>query len=609
MRALVAAIALALAFAACATTSGGVGGYDGAGEADKVAAALARSQAPSPGPRNATGKPLAFLVGETSTGGVLVAVDLSSNRVLWQTAAEVEARVEVGHKVVVFGEKNHDLVALDVTTGRPAWRSAAPKGSKLLGHGTDGQGVYAVYVGAHNANVLVGLDEQGGVRFRVPLDERVGAPAARGGVVAVPQLSQFVSLFDARTGGHLADILARDESAAFVKGLPEGFVFGSQGVFVASAKTATATYKGGGYLQARLPEFVRPAYHVDMYKPGQLRHSALDRNRLLWRVQGPAEKPSFRNGQVVIHNFRFFFSMRAADGSLAWAYSHPRLDAIASSHTGKSIVFADAQGELGALDASHGGLLLRGLPQGLPELKVVGASFDAEGFAASGPGAHPAPPLADTLKSIALDPDKRFNDVRVFAVEQLSQVDSPGVTAALLEVLQKGTGEPYVLEKAAERLVQRQDKNALPVFIEAIKVKPDYAEGRDPQRLDLMARALAKLGAKDAMGPLVDHVRLPETDPGTVAEIAEAAIALNAREVLPTFRDYLAMYRADPSFMSQPGALIAAANVLVKLGDAFDRTLLLYVSQEPKTLSSLKVAVDRLLSESSGGPALAPTAD
>lgn len=606
-----AAFALALCIAAsCATTSTADGQYRRAGEADAVADALSRSQSPGKGPLNATGKPLALLVGDVAGEGAIVAVDLDANRVLWQTPAAVDARAEVGHQVVVYGDEAGQLVALDVRTGRPAWRFPAPAGSRLLGHATDGQGVYAVYHGGKGGEaVLVGLDEAGKTRFRKALNERSGAPAARGGVVAVPQRSQFVTLFDGKSGAVLADILSRDEAAAYVRGLPEAFTYGSQGVFVASRKTATGLHEGGGYLRAALPEFVRPVYHVDMYKPGQLRYSALDRNRLLWRVAGPVEKPRFRDGRVVVHNFRFFFAMAAADGALAWAYSHPRLDAIASSHAGPSIVFADAEGNVAALDAGSGALLMRATPTGLPTIQVRGASFDAEGFAARGPGAQPPAPIAEVLKSVALDPDKRFNDVRVFAVEQLSQLGSAGVTAALLEVLQRGGGEAYVMERAADRLVERQDARSLPVYLEAIKVKPDYAEGRDPQRLDLMARALAKLGAREAMPALVDHVRLPETEPETVAEIADAVLTIKAREVLAPFRDYLTQYRADPAFMSMPGALIGAANVLAKLGDGFDRALLLYVAQEPKTIASLKVAIERLLAESSGGPEIMPNAD
>ncbi|MCG5055651.1 MAG: PQQ-binding-like beta-propeller repeat protein [Myxococcales bacterium] len=599
----------------CATSGGASDGFGSAGDPGQVAAALARSSAVPSTPRNATGRALALLAGESGSQSVLVAVDLEDNRVIWCVPAEVDVRAEVGREVVVYGDPAGALVGLDVRTGREMWRVASPRlgtgPATLLGHAVDGEGVFAVYKGPPGASppaVILGLSEQGTQRFRRPLDERVGAPAARGGVVAVPQRSQFVTLLDGRTGESLADILARDEAAAFVRGLPEGFMYGSQGVFVASRKTALGTHAGGGYLKAKLPEFVRPVYHYDMYKPAHARHSAIDRNRLLWRVSGSPDAPAFRNGQVVVHNFRFFFGLDAATADLTWAYSHPRLDAIGAVHTGPALVFADAEGNLGALEARSGRLLMSAAPAGLGALKVRGASFDAEGFGKPGPGAQPSVSISEALKAIALDPDKRFHDVQVFAIEQLSRSEAPGVTAALLEVLQRGEGEPYLLEKAADSLVERQDPRSLPLFLEAIEVKPDYAEGRAPQRLELIARALAKLGARDAMPALVDHIRLPQTDPSAVSEIAAAVIALEAKEVIAAFRDYLSQYRADPAFMSQPGALIAAANVLARLGDTQDRTLLLYVAEEPKTLSSLKVAIERLLAESSGGPEVTPRA-
>lgn len=600
----------AACFGGCATGNSVQDGYSRAGDVGQVSAALDLSVAPAAGPTNVTGSPIAILVGQTGAGDAIVAVDLKANKVLWQAAGTPDARIEIGRTVAVFGDASGTLVALDVRTGGKVWSQPAPAGGTLLGLSVDGQGVYAVYRGVAGKGLLVGFDESGKSKFRVAVDERCGAPAARGGVVAVPQRSQFISLFSAESGKPLADMLARDEAASFVRGLPEGFAFGSQGVFVASKRTAIGSHKGGGYLQAKLPEFVRPVYFYDMYKPAQSRYSAIDRNRLLWRLQGHPETPSFRDGRVIVHNFRFFFALNAETGDLDWSYSHPRHDAIGAVHAGSSIVFADSEGGVGALDARTGNVLLKARPEGIPAgLLVNGVSFDAEGFTGRGEGARQADPLPEVLKSIALDPDKRFNDVRLFAIDQLSHMNDPGVAAALLEVLQKGGGEPYLMEKAADSLVERGDARSLPIYIEAIKVKPDYTEGRQPQRLDLMARALAKLGARDAMPALVEHVRLPETDPGTVAEIGQAVITLKARDQLAAFRDYLAQYRADPAFMSQPGALIAAANVLVKLGDSQDRTLLLFVAEEPKTITSLKVAIERLLAESSGAPQVAPTAD
>ena len=48
--------------------------------------------------------------------------------------------------------------------------------------------------------------------------------------------------------------------------------------------TASGSRKSGGYVQAKLPAFVRPVYWFDLYRPEQGDYSALDRNRILWRM-------------------------------------------------------------------------------------------------------------------------------------------------------------------------------------------------------------------------------------------------------------------------------------------------------------------------------------
>ena len=47
---------------------------------------------------------------------------------------------------------------------------------------------------------------------------------------------------------------------------------------------------------------------------------------------------------------------------------------------------------------------------------------------------------------------------------------------------------------------------------------------------------------------LVEHLRLPDTDLEAVGQIADAALALEAKESLEPFQDFLLQYRADPAF-------------------------------------------------------------
>src|SRR4029450_705822 len=142
-------------------------------------------------------------------------------------------------------------------------------------------------------------------------------------LVAVPRQSQWVDLFDARSGKLLAEILSREQAATFVRGLPEGLFFGGKGVLMASPDTAIAERKKGGYVEAKVPAFVRPLYHQDMYRPAENDYSAIDRNRLLWRLAPSGNAPAFADGAVVVHNFRFFFAIDAASGALRWAFNPP----------------------------------------------------------------------------------------------------------------------------------------------------------------------------------------------------------------------------------------------------------------------------------------------
>jgi hypothetical protein len=306
-----------------------------------------------------------------------------------------------------------------------------------------------------------------------------------------------------------------------------------------------------------------------------------------------------------VHNFRFFFSLDAASGGLRWAYNQPRTDAISSAHTGPTVLFVTAEGMFKALDASSGAVTYESALGG-DALGVQGATFDADGF---GPksllsgGGTSDPSLVSTLSSILWDPDRRFIDVRMFALEELTKMAGPEVARQLLRVLDIGELVPApVAKKAMEALADRQDRALLPIYMEALRVRPDYAEDQQPKRLDFFAQAVTTLKAKEAIPLLVEHLRLPDTDLQAVVPIANAAIALDAKEALEPFQDFLLQYRADPSFLGYPDPLIAACNVLLKLGGSRQRSLLLFVAEAPHTIEPVVSHLQRSLApEEAGG--------
>jgi outer membrane protein assembly factor BamB len=592
-----AALAAALlGLAACADTSAS-SAFKRAGDPGEVKAALGRLDRGGRGVMNASGRPRVFMVTAGSGGPQIVAVDLTSGSVLWRQADAVGARIAVARPAVVYARPDGTLVGREGDSGRKLWERALPAGRRRIGHTADGDAVYEVTVPTASPREveLARLDARdGGVSWRVRLDGEAGAPAARAGVVAVPLRSQFVSLIDGASGRVLADILSREEAALFVRALPEGIFYGSKGVFLASAETASGERKSPGYLQAKLPSFIRPTYERDMYRPEQSDYSAIDRNRILWRVMADGPRAAFTDGLVVAHSFRFFFGLDASKGKLLWAYNHPRADAVAAELTGQRVLFVSSDGELGALDLGSGRRVWQARVGDGSSL-VRGATFDAEGFAPSAGAAGAAEPLSRTLASILFDPDRRFVDVKMYAIGELAALEGRDVTSELLRALEAPDLPPLVVQKAVEALAARRDPASVGLYSEALRIHSDYADDRHAPRLDVLARAVAATKARQAMPALLEHLRLPDTEPDAIRAIADAVLATTAREAVPAFTDYLLQYRADPAFQKEPTPLVAASEILIKLGGAGDRATLLFVAREPRTIDPLRAYLQQAL--------------
>jgi outer membrane protein assembly factor BamB len=588
-------VVLTLGLAACATSP-----YQRAGNADDVAGAVARSRAPA-----ASGRSLAFLVLGGANGPRLAAYDLAASRVLWTQPTDVTTRVVVGNDVIVHGGKgstpNGELVGRELTTGAVLWRHPFPSSEHLYGYALDGDALFVVTRSATTPSKPVGMlaaydGRTGVVRWQGTLPSaRVAGPAVRGGVVAVPLESQYVLLFDGATGLSLGQVLSTEEAATFVRALPEGLFYGSRGVFLLGRDTARGSRHVPGYLSARLPAFVRPTYDYDLYRPEQNEYSALDRNRLLWRVTVAEGRPQFRDGLAFVHDYRFFFAFDAGSAALRWAYVSPD-DAVGSTDTGRSILFATATGEIAALDPITGARIYQA---GLPGEVVRGATFDADGFAPTGAAASTPPDLLAALTAVIADPDQRFPALKLFAIEELGRQPGREVTAKLIEIIGTEKTASLAVQKAGEMLVARRDAGALDLFTAALRAHADYSQKRAAPPVEVLARAIGALGplARSVAPDLDAHLRLPETSPAATAEIAKALVQIGATESVPALRDFLTMYRADTVYERDPTALVAAAEALLKLGGSNDRELLLFLAEEPHTAAGLRAHLGRALGE------------
>src|SRR2546421_349322 len=190
----------------------------------------------------------------------------------------------------------------------------------------------------------------------------------------------------------------------------------------------------------------------------------------------------------------------------------PRADAVASGLTGRRVLFVASDGELGALDLTSGRRVWRAKIGG--DLVVRGATFDAEGFAPEEAGAgERAPSLAHALATILWDPDRRFVDVKLYAIGELAALEGREVTSELLRALEATELPPLVVQRAVDALARRRDPASVALYSEALRVHTDYADDRHAPRVDVLARAVAATKARPALPALLEHLRLPDTDP------------------------------------------------------------------------------------------------
>lgn len=570
--------------------------------------ALAKRVLPAQaGPRNATGKPMAFVV----LGGKqrrLVAYDLAAGAAAWVVDADVQSKVAVGGDFVVAREGSA-VVARAIADGKVRWQ--APIAGELVGAAADAERAYVVTAQTTAARPtwrLAALDGASGAEvWGADSPGQLGAPAAQGGLVMSPFLKQWLTFLDADTGAPITRVRGIDEEITFVRTTSDGAWFGSAlGVFRVDEAAASGQRADATYGTMTLPkQLAKATWGPDGFDGVQAGYTAADRTRILWRTAGagPADGGplAFQDGGVAVHYFRFVFGY-SIKGELQWAYSHPRVELVASEHVGTTLVAVSQRGELVALDPASGAVRWRG-ELGVEGAQVLGATIDADGWAPQGAADEGATTVA-ALISIARDRDARFADVKELALSALASLPGAEVTAEIIAIIQDPRTPPKLRDTAVEVLVARKDATALDAYAEALAVPHDYLTGSQPVAVAELARAIAGLGGagidaaarKRAVDALVLQLESPETDGPELVEIVKALAAIGDGAEVAPLRRMLMAYRADPLFAGDPklvGAVIAA---LVARGGS-GREWVAFVAEDPRSLDAVAAAARAALAK------------
>jgi outer membrane protein assembly factor BamB len=562
-----------------------------------LAETLARRELPAqPTPRNSARQPRVFVL----TGGpqkTIVAYDLASGNALWKTDADVQSRIAVGGDFIVALE-GKQLVARDQARGAPRWRAAIP--GTLIGAAADRERAYAAYKDG-GTNWLAGFDgATGKVLWKADAAGQLGAPAAHGGVVYVPFLSQWLSIVEGRTGKQLTRVRGIDEQISTLRVTSHVAYYGSkQGVFELDRRSATGKRAESTYGQVKIPpQLERTSYGRDAYDPVELAYTASDRTRVLWSSQPTESGPMKLSGDgYAIHHFRFVFGF-AANGDLAWSYSHPRVELVASEHTGFVIAGVSATGEVIAIDPKSGAVRAKkSLGTTGP---VIGATFDADGWAPSDGG----PPVStrDVLVGIARDPDARFDRVKELAVGALAKLPGPEVTSDLLGVLADKRAPVRLKDQVVELLIARKDPASLPVLTAQLAIQTDYLAQTAPDALTAVAKAITGLAGlalepaavSAALEALQRHLDAPTTEVPELVAVITAMAAIGGGSERLALGSHLLLYRADDALGDDPSWHAAIVGALARGGPG-ERVLLQQLAADARTRPGLATKIRETL--------------
>lgn len=564
--------------------------------------ALANIKPASEKPANVSGKALVFLVTNKPTS--IVAYDLNANKQLWRVKDDVSSKIVVGRTTLFHRAGTKTMVARSIASGQKLWSLNMDKGDRLLGHTTDGVDLY--YVTEHikraqdgTAAYLVAVaGDSGRTRWIQPSAGRLGAPSAMPGIVILPLRSQSMAIVSTQKGEELARIRSKEEMVIWVRNTRAGVLYGGKsGIYKLDHKSVSGSSKDSSFLAASLPSWIPPLYWWDGYNAALASYTAYDRNRLLWNLD--PRSMSFTDNTLYNHSFRFVFafdtSIKSSNerSNLKWVYSFPRHDVVASTHTGKAMLLVSDNGTIVVLDPATGLVVSK------VDLKLAlkGASFDAKGFALTNRATGQAS-LRKSLIEVIWDPDRRFGKVKLFAVQELSKLTGADVSADLVKIVTYQKIDPAVYKMAGQMIVDRHDKKSIPLYLSTLKSHYNFLDGTTGKAVDIMARALGDLKAKEAVKPLLSHLMDHETPIPAVEEIVKSLTIIGDKSSLESFRSFLLTYRADSMFLKSSTALNLVADGLLKLGGEEERQLLRFVKNDIHTIKPLRTYLTKALEQS-----------
>lgn len=543
---------------------------------DAVASRLASAPAPDG----------AIAVGIATNPQGLFAYDLAAGRLLWNEATTLGTIPHLAGDYVV-SEEGDDLVVRRLADGVVTARTER-RGLRLVGgagEGATGAAVLSTTGGAAAESILFGLS-RGSIAQRYRVDQALGEPAVRAGMIFVPWGHQNVSVIDATTGAELARLRVREVVGHAV-------AYGRE-VFV--GQNALARFSSGLVSD---PEWLTPSeaerssganLFDDAYAPPPAAVSAAHHVRMAFApiAGGEGHGAGFEGGALYEVFYRAVFALEGSGGAPRWAALN-RVDVVGAAASSTGIFIADEAGTLSLLDGATGQARWTtsiGIESSYVALRV-------EGFAPSGSPSGDVLPLPDQLLTVAADTDARLVPARAFAVRLLGASSEPAVTTHLITLCEDRSAAPAVHAAACETLGERTLGGDQ--VVAALGRHAAFLTGTSAPPVGPLAHAALAMGERRAVPLLLAQLVDPNTAASDLAALLEALGAFGDTTALAPLADWLRLYHAETDDSGMGEALVAGARAYATLSGPTAADLLQPLLADPSTHPLLRQAAQTLL--------------
>jgi hypothetical protein len=526
----------------------------------------------------------------------LVAYDLAAGRTLWEEPAELRTIPYIAGDYVVSQETGGVVVrALDGgrVTGRMADDQLGLVGA--AGDGSQGAFVLSTGGGVGATSVLVGLSG-GSPSFRTQVDQALGLPAVRAGMIFVPWGSQNLSVLES-DGTEIARV-------RITRGvLGHAFVEGSD-IFVGQSGLGLLSrdlHSAADVPWLEISDIARPGSPPllrDAYSPPPSAASATHRVRLAFAPRAAGSSVELVDDVVVLSFYRLVFGLGDHGARAAWATQLPR-DVVGVSVRDAGILTVDDHGTVRLLSRTDG----RPIWSAEIGASATYAAISAGAFAPTGSPEGDALPLRDQLLSVAQSTDARLVPAREFAVRMLGNIDEPEVTTNLISLCEDRALPAIVHTSACEALAARTTGGD--AMIAALGRHAAYLEATSAPPVGPLARAAQAMGEHRATPLLLAQLRDPETRPEDLPAVLDAVSALGDSSAAQTIEDFLGLYHAESADSGLAPAMTSGIAALAHLAGPTAREFLTGIVEDRLSMPEAREAATTALAtldQAAAGP-------